>query len=401
MSVQKRTTKRANGTAHTAWRVRWMEGNRQRSRTFDQKRDALLFDSEVRRRRRLGPALAALDNGTETLDTYVTEVWAPTFAALLGPKTRKTYSSYYDHHISPTLGCVPLRDFTAENVGRWQSDRLAAGGGPVAVRQALTLLGSILQRAVEAGRIPANPARLVRKVRPPRRAEVRPLAPATVEALRAAATERDAVLISVLAYAGLRPGEALALRWGAVRERTILVERSLSMGVETDTKTTAHRTVRLLSPLATDLREWRMRCGRPDDEALVFPSPEGRPWTQEAYKSWVRKGFDRAAAAAGIGRRPQEKPPNGRRRTKRRSTARPYDLRHSFASLLLHEGRSVIYVARQLGHGAQLTLSTYGHVIDELEDAPHQDAETTILAARASTTAHSRRPPIVAGKPGT
>jgi integrase len=37
---------------------------------------------------------------------------------------------------------------------------------------------------------------------------------------------------------------------------------------------------------------------------------------------------------------------------------RPYDLRHSFASLLLHEGRSVIYVARQLGHDARLTLST-------------------------------------------
>ncbi len=40
---------------------------------------------------------------------------------------------------------------------------------------------------------------------------------------------------------------------------------------------------------------------------------------------------------------------------------RPYDLRHSFASLLLHEGRSAIYVARQLGHGAGLTMSTYGH----------------------------------------
>ena len=32
--------------------------------------------------------------------------------------------------------------------------------------------------------------------------------------------------------------------------------------------------------------------------------------------------------------------------------ARPYALRHSFVSLLLHEGRSVIYVARQVGHGA-------------------------------------------------
>lgn len=37
---------------------------------------------------------------------------------------------------------------------------------------------------------------------------------------------------------------------------------------------------------------------------------------------------------------------------------------------MLHEGRSVIYVARQLGHDARLTLTRYGHVIDELEDTP-------------------------------
>ena len=53
-------------------------------------------------------------------------------------------------------------------------------------------------------------------------------------------------------------------------------------------------------------------------------------------------------------------------------------LRHSFASLLLHEGRSVIYVARQLGHDPRLTLTRYGHVIDELEDQPRTDAEETI-----------------------
>ena len=62
--------------------------------------------------------------------------------------------------------------------------------------------------------------------------------------------------------------------------------------------------------------------------------------------------------------------------------ARPYDLRHSFASLLLHEGRSVIYVARQLGHDARLTLSRYGHVIDELDDQPRLPAEAAIRAAR-------------------
>jgi integrase len=66
---------------------------------------------------------------------------------------------------------------------------------------------------------------------------------------------------------------------------------------------------------------------------------------------------------------------------------RPHDLRHNFASLLLHEGRSVIYVARQLGHGAELTMRTYGHVvIDELGDAPRISAEDAITAARRGKT---------------
>ena len=37
---------------------------------------------------------------------------------------------------------------------------------------------------------------------------------------------RTAILVSLMAYAGLRPGEALALQWGDVGENTLLVERS-------------------------------------------------------------------------------------------------------------------------------------------------------------------------------
>lgn len=42
----------------------------------------------------------------------------------------------------------------------------------------------------------------------------------------------------------------------------------------------------------------------------------------------------------------------------------------------------MIYVARQLGHDARLTLGTYGHVIDELDEAPRIAAEDAIRAAR-------------------
>ena len=53
----------------------------------------------------------------------------------------------------------------------------------------------------------------------------------------------------------------------------------------------------------------------------------------------------------------------------------------------MHEGRSVIYVARQLGHDARLTLGTYGHVIDELEDTPQLPAEQAIREARGTRCA--------------
>jgi site-specific recombinase XerD len=56
-----------------------------------------------------------------------------------------------------------------------------------------------------------------------------------------------------------------------------------------------------------------------------------------------------------------------RGRSRRRPDARHYAPRHSFASLLLHEGRiGIVALASQLGHNRTMTLNTYGHVIAEL-----------------------------------
>lgn len=331
---------------------------RQRSKTFARKGDADTFDREVKRARQLG-VLHQLLVKPVTLDGYVADTWAPIHVAPLAPGTRRLYTKLYDGHIGPHLGRYGLRELTAEVIGRWQADRLAAGVPPHTVRQSLTLLGGILQRALEAGRIATNAQRLVRPVTRPSRAEVRPLAPAAVEAIRGACDARRATVVAVLAYAGLRPQEARGLRWGHVKDRTLIVHAP---------KTRRHRpqprTVRLLDALRADLLAWRMASGRPGDDAPVFPARMGGEWTSVGFDRWRVEVWKPALAAAGL---PYQ---------------RPYDLRHSFASLLLHEGRSVIYVARQLGHGADLTMRTYGHVIDELEDAPRIAAEDAIAAAR-------------------
>jgi hypothetical protein len=101
------------------------------------------------------------------------------------------------------------------------------------------LLGGILQRAAEAKRIDHNPQRCARhgclatlRLVPP---------PAQVEELRRALGPRDRTIVSVLAYAGLRPGELRASQWRHVGERTLLINAN---------KTGSRRSVRLLAPYA-------------------------------------------------------------------------------------------------------------------------------------------------------
>jgi integrase len=152
-------------------------------------------------------------------------------------------------------------------VAVFQGKLVRAGVGPHAIRKAMILLGAILQRAAEGRRIAYNPQRVVRRARLPMAEEVRPLAPLTIERMRAAAaSEREAAILSVLGYAGLRRGELRILQWGHVRSRTLLV---------TAEKRRRRRSVRLLEPLADDLRVWREQSGTPRDGELVFP---GRAW---------------------------------------------------------------------------------------------------------------------------
>lgn len=359
MSVERRQ----QTSGEVVWRVRWRDAQgRNRSRVLGRKRDAEAFDAEIKRRMRTGE-LAALDGGRETLDEYVAGAWSRAHAAHLRPRTRQTYASTYDRHISPRLGGLRLNEIDAEVIASFQGDLIRDGVGAHAIRKAITLLGGILQRAAESKRIAYNPQRVVRKARLPRSAEVRPLAPAAVEAVRAVLPQRDATIVSVLAYAGLRPGELRGLRWRHVGERTLLVDAE---------KTGARRSVRLLAPLRADLGEWRSVSGQPPDAAHVFPTAGGGLWSANAFEKWRRRVFTPALQTTGTER------------------ARPYDLRHSFASLLLHEGRSVIYVARQLGHGAELTMRVYGHVIEELEDRPQLPAEDAIREARQAAPARSR-----------
>jgi len=195
------------------------------------------------------------------------------------------------------------------------------------------------------------------------------MTPTVVEAIRHsmlnAGRPSDATLVSLLAYGGLRPGEALALRWRHITDRSILVEQSVADGQLKPTKTGNPRRVVLFEALRDDLDQLRATQAPIDQDQLLFATGT-EPWSAARWRNWRRRRFQPAAAAGGA------------------PTARPYDLRHSFVSLLIHEGMSVVEVAAQAGHQPSLCLSTYAHLFAESAtlDRGAQGAQRSIKLAR-------------------
>jgi len=113
-----------------------------------------------------------------------------------------------------------------------------------------------------------------------------------------------------------------------------------------------------------DLATWRRAAGDPAGAALVFSRRDGAPWTDDDYRNWRKRIYRPAALNAGL------------------DAGRPYDLRHSFVSLLIHEGVSIVEAARQAGHSPEECLRTYAHTFEEFDPAERTPAATAIAQAR-------------------
>ncbi len=151
---------------------------------------------------------------------------------------------------------------------------------------------------------------------------------------------------------GLRQGELIALHWGDIdfRGRFIEVRRSCSRGKLTTPKNGKVRRVDMSLELTQTLRNLHvereletMQKGWKEMPPSVFCDDEGKPWRH----NHLRKGlFYKAVKAAGL------------------RHIRFHDLRHTFASLLLQQGESPVYVKEQMGHSSiQVTVDLYGHLI--------------------------------------
>lgn len=283
--------------------------------------------------------------------------WLDQRGRQLADGTLRDYESVIETHILPRIGGLNASGLRTANVRSWMAELDKAGVSIDRQRRALKMLRMLLRFGVESDYLTVNVASNVRMPKKPMSEPVRPLSPKQIESLRAYLRGQglyaDALLICIMGYAGLRPGEASALTWADVRERTLIVRA---------TKTSRVRSVQVLEPLAQDLAEYALATGRPS--GLIYPRPRAGEWTRAATRAWRNDVFKPAIEKCKI-------------------DATPYALRHSFASLLIHAHYPVTYVAEQLGHSPTMTMTTYAHVIADLDPAERIEPAEAILAARS------------------
>jgi integrase len=395
MSVQRYET----GSGQVRYRTRYYDdAGRERSKTFRTRKDAIDFDREVGRKKTLGQSVPVPSDKT-TLSQWAQQWW-PSQVRKLDRSTVLTHESQWASYIEEQLGFYPVRRL-ANNphlIAEWRDELLEAGVGAPTVARTMAVLSSCFTSAVERGVVPMNPVRGLPRPSVHRTRAIRALPPEVIEAIRLElllaehsqrdplAARRDATFWSVLAYAGPRPGEGLALLWADIREQTVVFDktRQLDLGredddEEADTKTKRFRATDLLPVLARDLGEWRVACGMPPDSAPVFPgsSAEGF-WTTDQYRYFRRKLWARAVsnvAAADAARAHVVK-------------QTPYVGRHSFISLMLRCGgpggtmMDPPTLARMTGHSVEVLQTTYAHEIAEYRHGKRTPANTLIERAR-------------------
>jgi integrase len=270
--------------------------------------------------------------------------------------------------IMAALGDRPAREMTTREIEDLLRSISSGGVAARTVNKARQLISAILNYGMRPSTygLPSNPAKHADRRREPDASPLAFYSPEQVEALagtlaagahrdpsrpaireneaaaRAREDSQDAELIRVAAYAGLRRGELVALRWRDVDfvGRKLIVRRALSGDVELrSTNSRRAREIPLPDQAAAALERLSRRGEFTGPDDYVFANRLGRRLDPSA----LRRRFERARDGAGL------------------EALRFHDLRHTYGSLLVAGGIDLPTVKAAMGHSHITTTERYLH----------------------------------------
>lgn len=302
----------------------------------------------------------------QSFKDYLESEWLPQYETQVKPSTFYAAASSVRLYIGPGLGNIPVDRITRDDIlafyTRLFHEPSARKGQPLSrtsIQRVHATVHTALENLVLAGRLPANPAHGLRQKR--RRWEHHEFRIWTPDELAhflsAVRHEELFAMWRVLAWTGMRRGEALGLKWADLRidAKTVTIRRAICLVdrkcYESTPKSAQGRALALDKDTIAILRRHRTTqaraykaAGRPVPGPLdwMFQAPDG----DHLRPSLVSHRFKRLVAAIGL------------------PTIRLHDLRHTHASHLILSGANIKAVQERLGHAdIVLTLNIYSHLL--------------------------------------
>ncbi len=298
-------------------------------------------------RERARTLIAAIRNGNDDqaaappdtpFETVGDEVFRR-YARNWKPSTLRVNRNYYRNQILPWFQGRPIADITARDVKQWFTSLHET---PVAADRSAPVLSVIMRQAEVYGYRPegTNPCVGIKRYR--RQGRERFLTAAELRRLGAMLARHEAgrpqvvAIIRLLLLTGCRKGEIITLKWRYYREGNLFLA---------DSKV-GPRSV-WLSSAAREVLD-----SVPRSPVWVFPSPQTDGCLTVAT---LDRAWQRIRAEADL------------------RDVRLHDCRHTYASMALAQGETVLTIGRLLGHRDPATTLKYTHMSDIMV---HEAADT-------------------------
>ena len=264
----------------------------------------------------------------------------------------RTLRSTVNGHLLPRFGDLPISRITREDVLAFRTALAALPGrkngstlSPKRINSVMAILRQIINEAAERHGF-VSPLTTLKPLKM-RRTDVRPFSLAEVQLLLSAVRLDYQDYLAVRCFTGMRSGEVDGLQWKYVdfERRLILVRETRVLGEDEYTKTDGSQREIQMSRVVFDALKRQEKATRSLSK-YVFCNREGNPIDN---KNFIERVWNPLLRHLGL------------------ESRRPYQMRHTAATLWLAAGENPEWIARQLGHAnTEMLFKVYSRYVPNL-----------------------------------
>lgn len=380
------------------WLLRWYTG---RAPNGKRKYSSKVFEGTTSQaQKELARLTVQVDEGTfiapakQTVQQYL-EWWLENvLKSKVTPSTHRSYGLMLRSYVFSAVGMLKLHKLTWQGLQTLYNQLREQGKGGRTIRYTHTILKQSLGYAVKGKLLRENPCDHAVPGTHTKPEMVVWTAEDVQLFLERTKGDRDYALWYTLLHGGLRPGEALGLKWGDLQGDRLSIQRAVAeqgkageYAIEEPKTPHSKRSVVLTRENIEVLQAHKkaqavvILAAGPEYKRLdfVFPTFDGSfdnvTYTRRRWKRAVDRVNGVLRREHAKDRRVEDAPQLAR--------IRLYDTRHTHATLLLKANVHPKVVSERLGHASiTITLDTYSHVLPDMQSEAVGQLEAMMAGAK-------------------